>query len=91
MKSINMLHIRAILAILCSLFLVAGCATTQSNDSNPCLTLCYQQYQIALQECESFLSYESRLEYKDPLMIKCLNNKGFSRAVDSCENKCLKQ
>ena len=55
---------------------------------NSCLSLCYQEYQTVLTECESFLGHEIRLEVKDRQMITCLTNKNFPEAKDSCNDRC---
>jgi hypothetical protein len=83
------------LSLLCYLFFITACTTLQPKDSidtnsNFCLSACYQEYQIALYECETFLNYEKRIEVKDRLTIQCLTNKGFARAIDTCKDRCLK-
>jgi hypothetical protein len=45
---------------------------------------CLQRYQIALLECQSFVSHEKNLLHKDKQMMKCLQNKHFSHGSQTC-------
>ena len=55
---------------------------------NNCLASCKNDYQIALAECNSFLQSDDRLVERDRNMIKCLTNKGFPNARETCDFRC---
>ncbi len=83
-----------IYSIICGIFLLlscllfVGCGTTSyvtipSNTTTE-KSNCYERYQIAIKECDSFLSQQINPAIKDRQMIKCLSIKGFSKGLDGC-------
>ena len=78
------------LMTLC-LVVLLGCSSkapmqrfTPSESLRTDSTNCLQKYQIALLECQLFVSNEKNLSKKDKQTIKCLNNKHFPSGMKSC-------
>ena len=77
-----------VLIIICLLILNLGCADNIKDKPQEIKTEslegCYQRYQISLQECDSLLRGQHNQYIQDKQMKKCLSNKGFPKAIDSC-------